>query len=107
MCVRCGVVCVCVSSSVFQLCRLLLLVTQIVTHFGEVEILAGAAAVNVQHVQTGRLKVSGGVVRLGDEQLRLLPVFLGTEVVAHSQEPIPTKPKIKTRTPPFLFLVTK
>jgi hypothetical protein len=103
MCVRCGVVCVCVSSCVFQLCRLLLLVTQIVAHFGEVEILAGAAAVNVQHVQTGRLKVSGGVVRLGDEQLRLTPVLLGTKLVAHSQEPIPTNPKLKRAL--CLFLV--
>jgi len=64
----------------------LLLVLEGVFHFAKIEVLAGPPLENVQHIQTGGLKVRGGVVRLGDEKLRLGARINRGEHIADLQE---------------------
>lgn len=70
----------------FPPCLLLLLIAELLLDLGKVKVLAGAALEDVEHVQTGGLKVRGGVVRLGDEHLRAEPVVGRLVVVRHAHE---------------------
>jgi len=54
------------SLSFFNNC-LLLFISEVVTDFGEIEIVAGTAAVDVEYIETSRFEVSGSVVRLRNE----------------------------------------
>uniref|UniRef100_A0A182MET2 Uncharacterized protein n=1 Tax=Anopheles culicifacies TaxID=139723 RepID=A0A182MET2_9DIPT len=59
---------------------LLFFITKFLLDFREVEVFASAALENVEHIQTGGLKVCGCIVRLRDEHLGL-QTFIGWFVV--------------------------
>jgi len=71
----------------------LLLVLKGVFHFAEIEIFASPPLENVQHIQTGGLKVRGGVVRLGDEELGLGARVDGGKHVTDLQELLLDRPQ--------------
>ena len=58
------------------------------TDFGEIEIFSSATTVDVQDVETGRLEVSGGVVRFGNENLGIATVFFGIVEIGNCQKPV-------------------
>ncbi len=62
--------------------------------FGEVKIFSSATTIDVQHVETSRLEVSGGVIRLGNKDLGIATVLFGSVKVGHRQEP---EEKMRTR----------
>lgn len=65
---------------------LLILIAQVRLDLGHVKLLASASLEDVQHVQAGRLKVRGRVIRLRNEDLRLQTVVHGLVVVGHGHK---------------------
>jgi hypothetical protein len=73
--------------STFSSLILLILVAEVMFHFGEVKVFAGASSENVQDVQASGLEVSRGIVRLGDENAVVDTVFNRLKVILYPDEP--------------------
>jgi hypothetical protein len=75
------------SESTFSSFKLLILVAEVMFHFGEVKVFAGASSENVQDVQASSLKVSRGIIGLGDEDAVVDTVFNWLKVILYPDEP--------------------
>lgn len=63
--------------------RLLFFVSQFMFNFGKVKLFASTTFENVQHIQTGGFKMSGCIIRFGNEYLRIGALVGGHNIIGN------------------------